>query len=143
MDPIVASAATALVGAMTTDAWQHAHTALVSWWRSIRPQQADSVDSELERSRERALKAHREHDTAAQSELIAAWKDQLAELLGENRALADDLRRLVERDITPHSQHEHVHHDSGNRTGTQETHVEASGRAQVFVAGRDQHIHEP
>ncbi|MET9081154.1 hypothetical protein ABZX77_04505 [Streptomyces sp. NPDC004237] len=127
---------------MTTDAWEHVHTALVGWWRRIRPQQADSVDAELAQSRDRALTAHREDDTAAESELIADWQDRLAELLGENRALADELRRLVEQDITPHAHHEHVHHDSGNRTRTQETHVEASGSAEVFVAGRDQHIHK-
>ncbi|MFF4118435.1 hypothetical protein [Streptomyces sp. NPDC001714] len=128
---------------MTTDAWEHVHTALVSWWRRIRPQHADSVAAELEQSRDRALTARRDHDSAAESELIAAWQNQLAEVLGDNRALAEDLRLLVERDITPYTHHEHVHHDSGSRTGTQETHVEASGDAHVFIAGRDQHIHEP
>ncbi|MFD3585954.1 hypothetical protein [Streptomyces sp. NPDC058683] len=143
MDPIVASAATALVGAMVTDAWQDVHTALVSWWRRICPQQADSVDAELQQSRDRAVAARRERDTDAESELVAAWEDRLAELLGENRELADELRRLMERDIAPQVHREHVHQDTGNRAGTQEVHAEASGNARVFIAGRDQHIHEP
>ncbi|WP_217546554.1 hypothetical protein [Streptomyces sp. GbtcB6] len=143
MDPIVTTAATALVGAMTTDAWEHVHTALVSWWRRIRPQQADSVDAELEQSRHRALTAHREQDADGESELVAVWENRLTELLGENRELAEQLRRLVDRDIPPYVHHEHVHQDTGKRTGTQETRVEASGSARVFIAGRDQHIHEP
>ncbi len=138
MDPIVMSAATTLVGAMTTDAWEQVRTAFAGWWRRIRPQQADRVAAELEESRDRAVTARREEDTDAESELVTVWADRVAELLGENRALAEDLRRLVERDITPH-----VHHDTGIRTGTQELHAEASGHGRVYQAGRDQHIQGP
>ncbi len=138
MDPIVMSAATALVGAMTTDAWEQVRTAFTGWWRRIRPQQADRVAGQLEDSRDRAMTAHREQDTDAESELVSVWADRLTELLGENRSLAEDLRRLMERDIAPH-----VHHDTGIRTGTQELHAEASGHGRVYQAGRDQHIQGP
>jgi hypothetical protein len=35
VDPIVLAAATALVGAMATDAWQQARTAVVAWWHVL------------------------------------------------------------------------------------------------------------
>ncbi|MEE1755234.1 nSTAND1 domain-containing NTPase [Streptomyces sp. SP18CS02] len=89
----VSSAAAALVGAMTTDAWQQARAALVAWWRRMRPQQADRVDDALAESRERALTARRAGDENAEAHLVAAWEARLTALLWEDPGLAVELRR--------------------------------------------------
>ncbi|MFG2986356.1 hypothetical protein ACGFYQ_34745 [Streptomyces sp. NPDC048258] len=136
MDAIVASAATAMVGAMTTEAWQQARAAIVSWWRRIRPNQADRVDAALAESRDRLLTARREEDV--ESPLIAAWEARLTALLWEDAALVDDLRRLVDEEIAPL-----LGHENGIRTGRQEFRAKASGRGRVYQAGRDQNISGP
>ncbi|MFD7626961.1 hypothetical protein ACFV7Q_13170 [Streptomyces sp. NPDC059851] len=133
MDAIAASAATALVGAMTTDAWQQVRAAVVAWWRRVRPQQADRVDVALAQSRDRLLTARRDED--AEPHLIAAWEARLTDLLWEDAALAGELRRLVDEDIAPL-----LGRATTVRTGGQELRAKASGHGRVYQAGRDQNV---
>lgn len=128
MDPIVMSAATALVGAMTSEAWQQVRGAVVGWWRHVHPQQADRVDAALEESRHRLAE-----DTDAERELVATWQARLEALLWEDPTLADGLRRLLEDDIVPRLPEK----------AAQEFHATASGHGRVFQAGRDMRIHGP
>ncbi|GAB7111020.1 hypothetical protein JCM4814A_93380 [Streptomyces phaeofaciens JCM 4814] len=137
MDAIVSSAATALVGAMTTETWQQARTALVAWWRRIRPQQASRVDAALVECRNRVQTARRAGDENAESQLVAAWRSRLNALLRDDPSLVDELRRLIDEEITPL-----LRHGDGSRTGSHEFRAEASGHGRVFQAGHDQHIHE-
>ncbi|MEV6394701.1 hypothetical protein AB0M39_07945 [Streptomyces sp. NPDC051907] len=135
MDVIVSSAATALVGAMATDAWQLARTALVAWWRRIRPHQADRVDAALVESRERVLTARQARDEGAESHLVAAWEARLTALLEEDSALVDELRRLIGEEIAPL-----LPHENDAQAARQELRAEASGHGRVYQAGRDQNI---
>ncbi|MGW6732604.1 hypothetical protein [Streptomyces sp. NPDC055013] len=121
---------------MTTDAWQQARAAFVTWWRRIRPRQASRVDSALVESRNRVLTARRAGDDDAESHLVAAWGSRLTALLRDEPALADDLRQLIDEEIAPL-----LRHKDGDRTGSHEFRAEASGHGRVYQAGRDQNIH--
>lgn len=136
MDAIVSTAATSLVGAMATDAWQQARAALVAWWRRIRPNQADQVDAALAESRDRVLTARQARDEDAESHLVAAWGARLTALLRDDPALADELRRLIDDEIAPI-----LRREDSTRTGSHEFRAEASGHGRVYQAGRDQNIH--
>ncbi|MFF4400428.1 hypothetical protein [Streptomyces sp. NPDC001480] len=123
---------------MTTDAWQQARAALVTWWRRVRPRQAGRVDAALVESRDRVLTARRAGDEDAESHVVAAWGSRLTALLRDDPALVDGLRRLIEEEIAPL-----LGHESGARTGSHEFRAEASGHGRVYQSGRDQHIHGP
>ncbi|MFF5183776.1 hypothetical protein ACFY30_08300 [Streptomyces sp. NPDC000345] len=123
---------------MVTDAWQQARTILVTWWRRVRPQQAGRVDAALVECRSRALAARRAGNNAAESHLVEAWGSRLTALLQDEPALADELRQLIDKEITPL-----LSPDGGPRTGSHNFRAEASGHGRVYQAGHDQHIHEP
>jgi len=57
VDPIVVAAGTALVSAMATDVWQQARAGVVAFWRWVHPQQADTVEADLEGLRTQVLDA--------------------------------------------------------------------------------------
>jgi hypothetical protein len=139
MDAIVTAAATALVGTMVTDAWQQARAALVTWWRGIRPRQADLVGAAFAESRDRALTARRARDEDAETRLVAAWEDRLTALLRDDPALEDELRRLIDEKVTPLLSGE----DGTPATASQDFRARASGHGRVYQAGRDQNIYGP
>lgn len=137
MDPITSATAAALVGAMTTDAWQQARTAVVAWCRRSRPDAADLVDTAFTESRERVLTARRARDEHGESLVVADWQLRLAALLREDRALAAGLRRLLDEEIAP------LLADRANTPAVaQEFRAEASGHGRVYQSGRDQKIVE-
>ena len=57
VDPIVVAAGTALVSAMATEVWQQARASVVALWRRVHPQQADTVEADLEGLRAQVLDA--------------------------------------------------------------------------------------
>ncbi|MGW0778942.1 hypothetical protein ACWD01_36300 [Streptomyces sp. NPDC002835] len=84
------------------------------------------------------LTARRAQDEDAESHLVAAWGDRLTALLRDDPALVDELRRLIEEEITPL-----LCREGGTRTGSHEFRAEASGHGRVYQAGRDQNIYGP
>jgi hypothetical protein len=102
MEPIVAAAGTALVGAIATDAWEQVRGALTGLWRRVHPQQtADGVGTELDGLREQVLVARRADDTGTVKALEGAWQLRLQELLRADPALAVELQRVLEEVLTP------------------------------------------
>ncbi|TKK80731.1 hypothetical protein FDA94_35560 [Herbidospora galbida] len=108
------AAATALVGAMATDAWQHTRAAMADWARRTR--RAEGLPDELDEARARLLLARERGDTAAESALCREWALRLEPLVDDPA----DLIRLLERPVV----------------------INATARddARQFIAGRDMHV---
>jgi hypothetical protein len=101
MDPLVLAAATALVGAMATDAWQQARTAITGLWRRAHPRHADEIGSELDALREQVLQARTDGDASTERALEGVWQLKLQGLLRSDPALAADVRRIVDEVLAP------------------------------------------
>jgi len=137
VDPIVAAAGTALVGAMAADTWQQAREAAVALWRRIRPEEADGVEAELGELRAEVVAARRNGDRDTERALVGDWQLRLQRLLRSDPAGGDEIRRAIAEELAPLLAIGHqVRVDSPSLYAT------ASGRARVYQAGRDQHIHE-
>jgi hypothetical protein len=131
---LATGAATALVGAMTTDAWQSVKESVVALWRRAHPDRAETIRDELEESRTTAATAAAGSESAGQATLwlICEWQSRLARLLEQHPALADELGSLLAW-------------GKAQRGGdTFEVHIEATAkdRSKVNIAGRDMHINE-
>jgi len=101
MDPIVQAAGTALVGAITTDAWQQVKRAITDLWRQVHPGHADQVGGELDELRQQILQARAGDDSATEHALEGAWQLRLQALLVADPALATDLRQVLDRVLAP------------------------------------------
>lgn len=101
MDPVVVAFATALVGAMATDVWQQARASVVALWRRVRPQQADTVEADLEGLRGQVLDARQAGRTEIEQALTGVWQGRLQELLLDEPAVAADLRRVLDDTLVP------------------------------------------
>ncbi|GGX81380.1 hypothetical protein [Streptomyces minutiscleroticus] len=135
MDPVVLAAGTALVTAMTGDAWEAARGALVGLWRKGRPEESEAVGSELERARSVALESRRTTDTDTEQALVGFWRMRLDHLLRECPDLAGDLRTVVEKDLVPR-----LGAGERDRVTALFGQTEAHDHARIYQAGRDQHI---
>lgn len=89
---LAASGASALVGAMVTDAWAQARGQVVGLWRRHCPAQAEAVEAELVSSQEE-LAATAESEELLRVRLEGRWQGRLERLLEEaaesGRAAAD------------------------------------------------------
>ncbi|MCX4964552.1 hypothetical protein OHA98_06895 [Streptomyces sp. NBC_00654] len=116
---------------MATDAWHRARDSVVALWQRFRPESADAVHVDFEGNRRvlvDSLPAGDEHKRAA---LIAAWNGYFLGLLVAQPNALDALRHLS----TVLTQE----NTSGPPSSLKMT-AHASGKAQVFQAGRDQKI---
>lgn len=130
------SAATTLVQAMTTDAWDRAKSSVVSLWRRIRPAQADTVDGELDSARLELLAGEDDRGNRLVPGLEAEWAARLGDLVAAEReaaAILLDLASALARfcEVSPAAPRVSV-----------EMRAKASGHGRVFQAGRDQRITE-
>ncbi|MGW2816690.1 hypothetical protein [Streptomyces sp. NPDC001415] len=137
MDPITLAAATAVVGAMATDAWQQTRASVVEWWRRVRPDQADSVDAALSEARTQVLAARQSEDVDREAALVTEWQNRLRLLLREDPSLGRELQRLVDEEIAPS-----LPDEEQARAGSLSMKATASGHGRVYQAGHDQHITE-
>ncbi|WP_030664967.1 hypothetical protein [Streptomyces rimosus] len=139
MDPLTMAVATALVGAMATDAWQRVTDAVVALWRRASPERADRVGAELDGLREDvlAVRAQPAPDPEAEQVLAAVWQGRLARLADGNAELRAELQRLLTEVLTPQlprAEQEHV-------TGIIRQNVQADRRSKVVQAGENITIH--
>jgi len=101
VDPIVVAFGTALVSAMATDAWQQARTRVVGFWRRVHPQQADTVEADLEGLRAQVLDARQAGRADIEQALTGVWQGRLQQLLLDEPALATELRQVLDESLTP------------------------------------------
>jgi hypothetical protein len=135
MDPIVMAAGTALVGAMATDAWEQARAGMVALWRRVHPDNADVVEAELAEVRTEVLTAREADDADTEQALVGSWQVRLQQLLRADPALAGELRRVLDEELTPV-----LTAGEQTRIGSIMMTATASGQGRVYQAGRDQHI---
>ncbi|MER6505441.1 hypothetical protein ABT158_01445 [Nonomuraea sp. NPDC001636] len=134
MDPIVLAAATALVGAMATDAWQQTRTAVVAWWCKVRSDQAETVQAELEATQIQVLAARERVDPDTEQALAGIWQLRLQQILDEDPTAGPQLQRLLDEHLTPSLL-------SGEQSRIQQIiNAHAHDQSRQFIAGRDQHI---
>lgn len=137
MDPLVLAAGSALVSSMATDAWQQARNSAVALWRRVHPDRVPAIEAELADVRAELLAAREEGDAQAEGELAADWQRRLRRLLRDDPSLADELRRVLDEELSPLlASAEQVSVRHVKQTAT------ASGRARVYQAGGNQTIRE-
>ena len=101
MDPIVVAFGTALVSAMATDVWQRARASVVALWRRVHPQQAETIEADLEGLRAQVLDARQTGWANTEQALVGVWQGRLQQLLLDEPAVAVELRRVLDDTLTP------------------------------------------
>lgn len=137
MEPLVLAVGTALVSAMATDAWQQARSSAVALWQRVHPQRTPAIEEELAEVRAEILAARESGDEQAESELAADWQRRLRRLLRDDPSLGDELRRVLDEELTPL-----LVGEEGNDLRKVEMHARASGRSRIYQAAGNQTINE-
>jgi tetratricopeptide (TPR) repeat protein len=102
VEPIVAAFANALVAAMATDTWEHAHAALANLWQRIRPAREVAVlDQDLSALRGRVLVARRAGDSKAEQALTLIWQGKVQQLLLDEAVTEPQLRQVLQESLLP------------------------------------------
>jgi hypothetical protein len=128
MEALAMAAATALVSAMATGAWQTAQSAVLALWRRVHPDRVATLEAQLGEARSDLLAG----DPAAAEDLTNEWKRKLLHLLQDDPLLEGELQRVLDEEITPllpPVEQQRVHKIAMTAT--------ASGHAQVIQAGHD------
>lgn len=136
MDPIALAAATALLGAMATDAWQHTRAAVVAWWQKSHPEHARDINRELDRTYSQAVAAGHSGDEDIWQALTDPWRLRFQQLIDANSSARQELRRLLDEHLVP------TLPPAEQTQVRQIIHLRAQDQARQYVAGRDQHISE-
>jgi hypothetical protein len=138
MEPIADAVGTALVSAMTTEAWQQARAAAVALWRRVYPGRAETVKAELSETRDEILLAREAGDSKTEEELAADWQRRVHRLLKADPNLTTELRRVLDEELAPL-----LPADEQSRVGAIVMNATASEHGRVYQAGRDVHIRKP
>jgi hypothetical protein len=139
VDPatLAAAAATAVVAAMTTDAWQQACSAVVRLWQRVHPSRAETIGEELAEVRQEVLVARKRGDTETETDLVGDWQRKLKRLLDADPEIADELGRLLDNVLAPS-----LDQPDQERVRSILMKARASGNARVYQAGRDIRINK-
>ncbi|WP_327105990.1 hypothetical protein [Nonomuraea glycinis] len=149
---LAAAGGTALVSAMSTDAWTSAKQGFARLLGRGGPERQEVAERRLERSRQELAGATSREPERARVEQEAAWRLRLSDLLEDDPAAEAELRVLVARfgAAVPASGERSISIGGDNSgiasTGDHATNVrmraEATGSGRVHQAGRDQTINE-
>jgi DNA-binding PucR family transcriptional regulator len=134
MDPIALAAATALVAAMATDAWQEARTAVVAWWRRNHPRHSRNISQELESARSDVLAARDRGVGSVQQCLTNVWQQRFQQVLDFHSTSRQELQQLIDEHLTS------ILPPADRNQVRQIIHLNAQDQARQYVAGRDQNI---
>jgi hypothetical protein len=147
---LAAAGGTALVSAMTTDAWTSAKQRFAQLLGRGQSKQQEVVERRLERSRQELVGATGGELERARVEQEAAWRLRLSDLLEDDPAAEAELRVLVatfgasasgERSISIGGDNSGIASSGDNATNVQ-MRAEATGSGRVYQAGRDQTVNE-
>jgi hypothetical protein len=149
---VAAAGGTALVSAMTTDAWTSAKQGFARLLGRGRPEGQEVAERRLERSRQELVGRTGAEAERARAEQEAAWRLRLSDLLEDDPAAEAELRVLVatfgttasasgEGSISVGGENSGVASTGDNATNVQ-MRAEASGSGRVYQAGRDQTVNE-
>jgi hypothetical protein len=89
---MASSAATTIVSLMATDAWGQAKEKICTLWRHFRPEQADSIGSDLDRACAEIAGA----GEAVALAISREWESRLLRLLAADTAVAAELSRVID-----------------------------------------------
>jgi hypothetical protein len=92
---LASTAATTVVKALATTAWEQATKALGALWRRAHPDRAKTVEAELAEAHDQLVAARDTGDDQVEADLSAAWRSRLRGLLATDPSLAEDLRRIL------------------------------------------------
>jgi hypothetical protein len=97
MEALVAAAASALVGAMTTDAWGAAKEGFARVFTRGGKRQAELAEMRLTAAERQLEQAAADDRSRLREELAAAWQVRLRDLLEESPDAADELQAITDK----------------------------------------------
>ncbi|MFJ4849199.1 hypothetical protein [Streptomyces sp. NPDC088733] len=95
VEVLASTAATTLIGLMTTDAWQQARTAISRVWRKSRPEQADRVNADLDEAQLMVTQARQNDDDSLEAAVLAEWQGRMLRLALTDSSARSDLKAAV------------------------------------------------
>lgn len=123
---------------MATDAWAGARGAVVAVWRSFRPEQIGEVERELDATRAEIVAARDAEDIDTEEALTGSWRLRLHQLVRDDPDAVDELRRVLEEELTPL-----LRPEEQAKVASVVIKGRASGSARLYQAGRDIHLDRP
>jgi hypothetical protein len=127
---LAATAATTLVGLLTTDAWEKLKDGLGGLWRQAHPERAEAIEADITESRRELLTPSEFADDQLTSRLVNEWESRFYRFLLLNPNLAAPLRQLLNEAGLP----------GDLKTGTHLEHydirVKTSGHSHAHVVGK-------
>jgi hypothetical protein len=136
MDDLALAAASALMTAMATDAWNEVRAGVVSLWRRIYPERVPAIESELVDARKELIVSRQAGDAEVEKELAADWRRKFQRLMQAHPELIPNLRILEEEWtwLAPAADR-----DRSRTTNIEQTAI-ATSRGTIYQAGRNQRI---
>lgn len=134
---LAGTAATTVVAALATDAWENTRRAIGRLWSRIHPERADTIDAELVEARTDLLKARADGNTETEADIVASWRLRLRQVLAADPSAAAELRQILD-ELQPAAA-------TGGQawTGGVSMNATASGQARIYQVGQgNQHITE-
>lgn len=141
MDELALAAASALMTAMATDAWNEVKAGVVSLWRRVYPERVPAIEAELADARNELVVSRQAGGAEIEEELTADWRRKFQRLTQAHPELIPELRLLEEQwtQLAPaagpdHSGGTHIEQKAvATRRGTV---IQAGGN--VYQAGPNQ-----
>lgn len=101
LSALAATAATTLVGLLTTDAWERVKGGLGALWRRAYPERAKTIEAEITEARGELLAPGAADDEQLIRGLVDEWESRIYRLLISKPDLAEPLHRLLDDELTP------------------------------------------
>lgn len=131
---LASEAASVVVKALATTAWETTKSGVAALWRRVHPDRVETIQAELEETRSEVLEARKTDDGGSEQNLVGEWAGRLRRLLAADPDVAADLRRLMEEVLLP------ALAKAGSSSTSISMQATAMNSGRVNQAGRDQHI---